>query len=200
MFVRKFNSSFFVGATALLITACEAPNNTTTIDVVRTTDTIVEEPIVKEMVTPKTTTNPYLIENNTFYGLSLGMSISAQAARLEKGVLSDGESDFEVYYIKGEEGEELGYIMPDLRDESLIGSIIITTAKAITTDGLALGSTFKDLQTQTPNIQVHGSEIEGRTHAIRGNELFLLDLYEVATELEENNIDPTTVIKAITIQ
>jgi hypothetical protein len=200
MVVRKFNPSFVLGVVVLLVTACETTTSTATIDSVVTTDTLVEKPITTTVVTPEPASNPYLIENNTFYELSLGMSIAAPTAHLDKGILSDGEGDFEVYYIKGKEGEELGYIMPDLRDESRIGSITITTTKASTTDGIAIGSTFKELQAQIPNIQVHGSEIEGRTHAVHGNELFLLDLYEVDAELDESSIDPVTKIKAIILQ
>ena len=196
MLVRTTNVYLVLVSLALLLAACgeTAPKNPNP-----DTAIAVEEPTPVNTNAESSPQNQYVIKGDGFYGLLSGVPFVERAERLEKGVLSDGEGDFEVYYIKGVEGERIGYILPHSQDEKLIGSITITTPIAKTEDGIGIGSTFAELRAQTPDIQVYGSEIESRTHAVRGREMFLLDMYETTYELEEDKIEPNTVIKQITI-
>lgn len=196
MLIRITNLHLFLGTFLLLLGACGEPApETTTVD----TDIAVEKPTPVNTSAESSAKNQYVIKGDGFYGLLSGVPFVERAERLEKGDLQDGEGVFEVYYIKGVEGEKIGYILPHSQDENLIGSITITVPTAKTEDGIGIGSTFAELRAKTPGIQVYGSEIESRTHAVRGREMFLLDVYETAYELDEEKIDPNAVIKQITI-
>lgn len=198
MFVSTSKSLLFVGLMALSVIACEMPSDEKNKNVNPTITT--EEPTPVTASAEESKANQYLIKGDGFYGLLSGVPLAERMDRLEKGNLSDGEGEFNVYYIKGVDGDKVGYVLPHTQDEQLIGSITISTPKATTEDGIRIGSTLADLQAINPDIQVYGSEVEGRTHAIRGREMFLLDVYKAQYELDESKIDPTTVIKQITLQ
>ncbi len=195
MLSLKSTLLFSFGILLLLATACNEPTSTTP-----DTQISVDEPTPVNSSVTQSDANQYLIQNNGFYGLLSGVPLVDRMERLEKGTLSDGEGDFDVYYIKGTEGEQIGYVLPHTQDETLIGSITISTPKAVTEDGIHIGSTFRELQAKSPAIQAYGSEVEGRTHAVRDREMFLLDVYETAYDLDESTIKEGAVIKQITIQ
>jgi hypothetical protein len=197
MLVKRFNIVLLWSCTALLAFSCtpSTPDNTEAPDA----KVVADEPVPVRTNADESAVNQYRIEENSIYGLLSGVPLADRMERLEKGTLSSGEGDFDVYYIKGVDGEQLGYVLPHTRDESLIGSITITTPQAKTADGIGIGQTFGDLQTQTADIQVYGSEIEARTHAVRGREMFLLDAYKTNYEVDEQEIEPATKIKQITI-
>lgn len=106
----------------------------------------------------------------------------------------------EVYYIKGIDGDTVGYVQPHTKEETCIGQITITTPKAQTVDGIGIGSTYEVLQNQISSIEGNGTETKGIAYAVRGRELFLLALNNPIQELQDGPIDPTTRIKAIMIK
>ncbi len=144
--------------------------------------------------------NPYLIGKKSFMGLTPGNLIADHSDVLEKSVLKTGEGDFEVFNIKDESGEVLGNILPDPRDESKIGIITITSTKASTSEGAKIGITFKELEEVLGELPVHGSEIESRTSAFKGNWSFLLDAAFPSYEIDKNELDVNVRIKVIDIR
>ena len=137
------------------------------------------------------------IGDHHFFGIAIGQKIEDVAGKLEKGLLKSGEGDFEVYYITDHHGARLGYI-PAEGDRVL--SIIITTPGASTWDGISVGSTFRQLKETLGKIEVHGSEIEGRTSVHQGYFQFLLDAYFYTYEVDETDIPADTKIKAIILR
>ncbi|MFK7903742.1 MAG: hypothetical protein AB8B69_01390 [Chitinophagales bacterium] len=144
--------------------------------------------------------NPYLITDKSFMGLSSGNGIEEHADVLEQGVLKSGEGEFEVYNIKSESGEKLGYIMASHQDPSKIGNITITHPKASTEEGISIGATFAELESALGEVAVHGSEIESRTYAYKGHLAFLLDDYHNTYELDKSKVKKDAKIKEIEIR
>ncbi|MEM9526007.1 MAG: hypothetical protein AAGA31_05310 [Bacteroidota bacterium] len=143
---------------------------------------------------------PYLLSNGYFLGMQPGLPIIDFAGGLRKGNLATGEGDFEVYYIDGAEGSELGYLMPDPRDEHSIGDIFITSPDVVTELGVRVGHSFAELQKRLGPLEVHGSEIEGRTYASKDGLWYRLDTANFSYEVDPATIDPTTKITEIVIQ
>jgi hypothetical protein len=104
----------------------------------------------------------YLMTSDAFFGLRKNEKIPSD---LEKSVLETGEGNFDIFLITDDDGT-LGYIHPDMDDELLIGSMVITSQKVFTPHGLSVGMTFGKLQEKYPNVEVYGSEIEGYTSAM----------------------------------
>ncbi|TRX54788.1 hypothetical protein FNH22_18685 [Fulvivirga sp. M361] len=146
---------------------------------------------------PSSDADQLSIGDRYFYGITIGQKIEDVAGSLKKGWLKTGEGDFEVYYITDPQGSQLGHI-PVEGDKVL--TIVITTPKASTWDGLRVGSTFAELKEVLGEVEVHGSEIEGRTSVYKGYFQFLLDAYLYTFDVDETTIPPETKIKAIILR
>lgn len=148
-----------------IIIAC---NNTKETSVEESGDTIVQEnPVVEEENDLEE--NFLLIKPNEFYGVKLKDNIDELIARypqrFEKSVKKSGEGDFVVYKIHSDSAEHLANIYPHMQSENLVGQIEIISSKAKSQDKLGIGDSFKDLSDKAAEVEVHGSEIEGRTYA-----------------------------------
>ncbi|MEO1051709.1 MAG: hypothetical protein AAFX87_13860 [Bacteroidota bacterium] len=141
----------------------------------------------------------YNIEPKAFYGIVLNAKISSSSDRLEKGTLSTGDGDFDVFYIIGASGERLGYLMPHRHDEEKVGTIVITTPQASTEYGLKVGMTFGEIMRKFESFEVHGSELESRTYAIVEEYALLLDAYHTEHNLDPSLIDKQAKVKEISI-
>ena len=78
-------------------------------------------------------------------------------------------------------------------------SSIVESPKASTDKGLKIGSTFKDLLKVYPNIDVHGSESEGRTYATADGFSYRLDAPNFTYDVDKAKIPATTKITEIVI-
>ena len=143
---------------------------------------------------------PYLVSNGNFLGLTPGGSMVEFVDGLRSGVLQTGEGDFDVHYIDSAEGDELGYVMADPRDENTIGNIYITSTKVVTEKGIRVGMSFSELQEKMGELEVHGSEIEGRTYANSGGLSFRLDAENWSYEIDPSTIKPETEIIEIVVK
>ncbi len=139
----------------------------------------------------------YLIDSESFYGISNGDAIAKHRDVLEKGILKTGEGDFDVFYIKNKKGEILGHFEPEFRDESKVGTIYIESPLAKTKQGVHIGMTFGELERILGPVEVHGSEIESRTSASKDGIMYLLDAYFGTYEIDKSEIKKSTKIKQI---
>lgn len=146
--------------------------------------------------------DPYLISNSHFLGLTPGGSLAEFVDGLRSGVLQTGEGDFDVHYIDSAEGDELGYVMADPRDENTIGNIYVTSPKVVTEKGIRVGMSYAELQEKMGRLEVHGSEIEGYTHAYADADglAFRLDSGNWSYEVDPTAIKPETEILEIVIE
>lgn len=144
--------------------------------------------------------SPYVVSNGFFLGMKPGGSIAEFKDGLRADVLQTGEGDFDVFYIDGAEGNELGYLMPDPRDEKMIGSIYITAEEVITEDGISVGMRFAELQEKIGEVAVHGSEIEGMTYASKNGLAYRLDTNIWTYEVDLSEIKPATKLLEIVIE
>lgn len=146
-------------------------------------------------VAEQSQTNEYLLTSDSFYGLKKGQKIPEN---LEKSVLETGEGDFEIFLIKDKDGSDLGYIHPDfMKDEALIGNIVVTSSKVATIHGLSIDMTFGDIQEKYPNVEVHGSEIEGYTSAVIDDIHYGLEFNHWSYDLDAKLISKDTRITEI---
>ena len=141
----------------------------------------------------------YLIESNTFYGVSTGDVIQEKRSLLEKDMLQTGEGDFIIFTLKNDKGEIIANVFPDPRDESKVGDISIITPLAKTKKGISVGMTLDELEEILGEVEVHGSEIEGTTTVIKDNLRYQLDAYFWSYVVDKNKVDKNTKIKGITI-
>lgn len=146
------------------------------------------------------TDDPYLITTDGLLGMMPGNLLADFSAGLREGKLDTPEGEFDVLYIDGAEGEELGYLVPEPRDEKMIGEITITSSKVVTEPGLRVGNTFAELQDRLAgDMEVYGSEAEGRTYAVSDGVWYRLDAGNWMQEVEQSTIPPDTKIIEIVL-
>lgn len=181
--------------------ACNHPqteNKTTEVPVAE--ETIITE----EKSKTKSSAPEYLISKNEFYGVSLQDNLSEiqknNSSLLEKYVKKTAEADFEVYKILSTTNEHLADIYPKPNNTNLVGQIEIISPKAETREGLKIGSTYKELLDKLGSVEVHGSEIEGRTYASKNNIYYQLDTRNFTYEIDPITIKPNTEVLAIILR
>ncbi len=125
---------------------------------------------VDKIVSIENTRTTLLISENSFRGIKIGDKISGHNEYAIEGQMRSGEGSFKVHWIMDFNNNRAGYLVPDPKDELIVGNIMIQSKMAETAEGIKVGSTFGDLQKAFPNLEVHGSEIEGHTFA-RANKL-----------------------------
>lgn len=144
--------------------------------------------------------DPYLISNGYFLGLTPGGSLAEFSDGLRKGVLQTGDGDFDVFYIDSAEGDELGYVTADPRDEQTIGYIFVTSPDVVTEKGVRVGISFAELKQRIGAVEVHGSEIEGYTYAQANGMAYRLDSGNWSYEVDVSTIAPETKVIEIVIE
>ena len=154
---------------------------------------------VKEIINITATRTQLLISPISFRGIQIGDLITKHGDYIKKTKLKTGEGSFDVYEIKDFENNPAGYFLPDPNNKRLVGDITVKTPKAQTSKGIKIGDTFQDLQKIFPDIEVHGSEIEGRTHASANNLSYRLDIPNFSYKIDKAKIPATTKITEITI-
>ncbi|TKB96218.1 hypothetical protein [Pedobacter cryophilus] len=145
-----------------------------------------------------------LIEPNQFYGIKLRDAFlelqKKYPARLEKSIKKTGEGSFQIYKINGEDGAHLANIYPDQKDEKLVGQIEIISANVKTIKGIKIGNTFQDLTMKEGDVEVHGSEIEGRTYASKDGIYYRLEMNHFSYDLDKSSIKSDVKIIEIVIR
>jgi len=161
-----------------------------------------EAPTTTEEETPQVTAreveppSPYTTKDGELMGMKAGEPLADFKAGLREGVLSTGEGDFEVFYIDGAEGTELGYLMVDETGKEIM-DITITSSDVMTEHGLAVGMTYAQLREKLGQVEVHGSEIEGYTHAQKDDYWYQLDAGNWSYEVDPSTLKPDTKILSI---
>ena len=155
--------------------------------------------MVKEIISITPTRTQLLISPISFRGIQIGDLIANHSDYIKKTKLKTGEGSFDVYEIKDFENNPAGYFLPDPKDKLLVGDITVNSPKAQTAKGIKIGDTFQDLLKNFPDITVHGSEIEGQTHANANNLSYRLDVANFKYEIDKAKIPTTTKITEISI-
>lgn len=154
---------------------------------------------VSKIITIEKNDASLLITGRSFEGISPGDAIADYADVLSEEKLKTGEGTFDTYVITDKANGNLGYILPDPNDKKLVGNIVVTNPMAKTKDGFHVGSTWGDLLAKHPRIQVHGSEIEGRTYAKFGKLSFRLQSSNFTYEVNKETIPKHTKVIEILI-
>lgn len=140
-----------------------------------------------------------LITETSFRGITVGDQISSHSDYIQKEQLKTGEGSFEIYRIKDFNNNPAGYFMADPNNESLVADITVESPMAATAEGIKVGSTFEELRQKLPDMEVHGSEIEGRTYANYNNLSYRLDIGNFTYEVDIEKIPAATKIINIVI-
>jgi hypothetical protein len=149
---------------------------------------------------PEDTHTLMSIEPTGFRGIKIGDVISKLSSDfVKKTTMKTGEGSFTAYAITDFDNNPAGYFMPDPNNKLLVGDITVETVMASTDKGIKVGDTFKDLLKAYPNIEVHGSESEGRTYATAGKISFRLNKPNFTYEVDKAKIPATTKITQIVI-
>lgn len=127
-----------------------------------------------------------------FQGIAPGDSLARHASRLQPDVLVSGEGKLRIFRIQAANGQSVGYVVPDSRSQSLVGDVVITSPIVRTAAGIGVGDNFLAVEAAYPDIVVHGSEVESRTHAVSGNLSFRLAISKATYEVPRNTVPPTT--------
>ena len=143
--------------------------------------------------------DPYLVSNGVFLGLKPGEPLAPYTDALRKGKLRTGEGKFDVYYIDGAEGNELGYTLADPNDENKIGDIYITSPAVVTEAGIRVGLTYAELTERLGTVAFHGSEQEGRVYGEHEELRYRLGMESGKRNLTEADIEPATEVTEIVI-
>ena len=154
---------------------------------------------VTEAISVTPTQTQLLISPFAFRGIRVGDPIVDHTEYIKKTQLKNGEGNFEVYEIMDFDNNPAGYLMADPKNAKVVGDITVHSPKAATAKGIKPGSTFADLLKVFPEIEVHGSEIEGRTHATANNLSYRLDMPNYSYKIDRAKIPATTKITEITI-
>lgn len=142
----------------------------------------------------------YLITEQSFEGLTVGQPITEIADQVEKGKLENGEGEFDVYYLKAENGQPLAYFHPDPNDNTRIGDLVITSELPQTKEGLQVGMTYAEIESKIKPFEVHGSEIESRTAIFYKQWALGLDYPSTDYDLDRNEIPKEAKVTNITIR
>ncbi|PHI18823.1 hypothetical protein CEQ90_15845 [Lewinellaceae bacterium SD302] len=172
----------------LLLTACSGEETTTSSG--SETD---EAAVVVEPPAPK--------PEATDLGIKAG-DVIADNERLQAGELRSGEGEFDVFYLKNEAGQRIGYVIEDFDAPGKVGDIFITNAGSTApgAKGIKVGQSWADLQAAFPDIEAYGSEVESRTYAITDELSFRLSVMNNQYEVEESTIPADTKITEILIK
>ncbi|TXF87569.1 hypothetical protein FUA23_18460 [Neolewinella aurantiaca] len=119
--------------------------------------------------------DPYLVSNDYFLGMTPGGSLADFKDGLRNGELRTGEGAFEVFYIDGAEGDELGYVYSMDGAEGTIDQITITSPKVVTEEGVRVGLSFNELTQRLGELEVFASEIESRVYATKNGVTYRLN-------------------------
>lgn len=154
---------------------------------------------VTKIMEVKSSPSSMMISEKSFEGISPGDLISAHLNILEKDELQNGEGTFDIFSIKNKRYGKVGFILHDPTDHNLVGNIYVQSSEAKTVEGLHIGSTFADILKVDPKVDVHGSEIEGRTYAKIGNLSYRLDANHFTYEVDLQKISKSAKVIEILI-
>lgn len=114
--------------------------------------------------------DPYQVgEDNSLLGILPGDAIDRHRDLLREGELRTGDGTFEVFYLDGADGTELGYLLPEPTPDGTEGltvrSINVTSPRVVTNQGIRVGNTIGELEERLGALDIQGSELESRVHA-----------------------------------
>ena len=182
-----------------LFTACGTDQATSTTEGTEETEADPTTDLLQESEPAGEEHFKWIISEADFNGLKSGLPFTELGDQIEPGVVEMGEGDFEVHFIPGPDGQPIGYILPHPWDESLTGTMVFRSSQVKTSAGVGVGDTYGDLLRTMPDIEVHGSEIEGYTYAEADGIGYRLDSYNWVYDLTGIEIDPATQILEVNV-
>ena len=141
----------------------------------------------------------YLIDDDSFYGIQVGSKIAdIPESKISKSTAKNAEGTYDMYQIM-DGGDKIGYFSADPLSQDLVGAITVTTDKASTKYKIGIGTTYKEIKIIQNIFEVHGSEIENKTHVKYGNLSFGLDYPSNVYLLDKEEIPETAKVIDIVI-
>lgn len=150
----------------------------------------------KGQLPPKT----FRINGNTINGVQPGMRIAELQHLLVRGKIKTGDGIMEVQRIRDDKGGPMGYLVSRIGNSDLVGEITLTSKKVLTPDGIRIGDTYAQLKESVEDLEIHGSEIEGRVYASNKSLAYRLDIVNFDNELDASTIPSDVKITHIIIK
>jgi hypothetical protein len=154
---------------------------------------------VEQIISISNTQTQLLIGSTSFRGIEVGDVIEKHGAYTQKTTLKMDGGRFDTYQIVDFDNNPAGYFQVDPQNKFLVGDIIVETPKAKTDRGIKIGDTYGDLLKLYPNIEVHGSETEGRTYATANNISYRLNVPNFTYNVDKATISADGKITQIVI-
>lgn len=142
----------------------------------------------------------FRIKDHTVNGIKAGMLISELQHVLVWSKIKNGEGTFEVYRIRDDKSAPMGYVVPRIGNNDLVGDITLHSKKVLSEHGIRIGDEFSKLQEAVKDIKVNGSKIEGRVYASIGRIYYRLDIVDFNYNLDLSQIPLDTKITEILIK
>lgn len=142
--------------------------------------------------------DPQLIAAKAYDGIIIAGPFADVRDRLTESTLETGDGPTTVYYLTDSSGERTAYVI--IGDDEAVRSITITSPDAHTTEGIRVGSTLADLRAYFTELEVHGSEAEGRVYAEGGGLAYRLDAVSNEEDLDAAALAPDTRVTEIVVQ
>lgn len=140
---------------------------------------------------------PIIVERKEFFGVKIGEPIENFGNLATLGKISKKGVVLDVYYIE-QRGVEIGYFLPDSKNDTLVGNIFIQSEKAVTEDGFKVGTSFEEILEKLPAVKV--LELENEIYAVVANISYKLDYRNYGTVLSRTSIPKKSKILEIIIR
>ena len=135
----------------------------------------------------------YVIRQSRFFGLAPGQPLAQAGDKL----LPLGAH----YFIRGNGGDTIGYLLASLPDSTLIGEIHVLTPRAATEGDIRVGDPFSRLLIAYPKLVVQGGAAANGVYAYSGNKAFRLGNYADEREaIPAADVPATTRVTEIVIR
>lgn len=155
---------------------------------------------VKEVVRSLDTPGEFIIYEDSFHGITIGEEITTYSQHVKKEIVEADGASFDIYRIKGADGEIIGFFYPDVDNANLVGDITVETPLAATKNKIKIGTTIGYLRENMPLVQVRGSEVDGKTYATFKNFAYLLDIKRYETVVTMNRVPKDAKVTQIVIK
>jgi hypothetical protein len=160
----------------------------------------IKEMTVEQIISISSPQTQLLIGSTGFRGIEVGDAISKHGAYTHKTTLRMDGGRLDTYQIADFDNNPAGYFHVDPQNKLLVGDIIVESRKAKTEKGIKIGDTYGDLLKVYPNIEVHGSETDGRTYATANNISYRLSVPNSTYDVDKAAIPADGKITQIVIE
>lgn len=151
-----------------------------------------------QMVESGKTSHRFLIRGQSFFGITVGDKLSQHADKLKQETVQMRDGGvYEAFYIyEGPMSLSIGSVEPGGRQWDSVHSMTITDFRAVTEQGIKVGTTWETLKSIIPSLELRRLGVEGEIFALSGNTGYQLNI-DPGTYTDESSIKKDHRVTAI---